>query len=50
MQSILDFGVRLIVALQGLGTWPTTAHAIFLLFGSRRFFHASTAYALLVRG
>ena len=38
MQTILDFGVRLIVALQGLGNWPTLLMKFFSFFGTEDFF------------
>ena len=38
MQSILEFGVRLIVALQGLGTWPILPMQFFSLLGTEDFF------------
>jgi membrane-associated phospholipid phosphatase len=38
MQSILDLGVRLIVALQGLGTWPTLPMQFFSFLGTEDFF------------
>ena len=38
MQTILDFGVRLIVALQGLGEWQTLPMKFFSFFGTEEFF------------
>lgn len=38
MQSILDLGIRLIVALQGLGTWPTLPMRFFSFLGTKDFF------------
>jgi membrane-associated phospholipid phosphatase len=38
MQSILDFGVRLIVALQGLGDWQTLPMKWFSFLGTEEFF------------
>jgi membrane-associated phospholipid phosphatase len=38
MQSILEFGVRLIVGLQGLGTWPTLPMQFFSFLGTEDFF------------
>ena len=38
MQSILEFGVRLIVALQGLGAWPTLPMQFFSFLGTEDFF------------
>ena len=38
MQSILDFGVRFVVAMQGLGTWPTLPAQFFSFLGTEDFF------------
>ena len=38
MHSILDFGVRLIVALQGLGAWPSVPMQFFSFLGTEDFF------------
>jgi membrane-associated phospholipid phosphatase len=38
MQSILDFGVRLVVGMQGLGAWPTQPMQFFSLLGTEDFF------------
>jgi membrane-associated phospholipid phosphatase len=38
MQSILEFGVRFIVAFQGLGAWPTLAAQFFSYLGTEDFF------------
>jgi len=38
VQTILEFGVRLIVALQGLGAWPTLPSQFFSLLGTEDFF------------
>lgn len=38
MQPILDLGVRLIVALQGLGTWPSLSMQFFSFLGTEDFF------------
>jgi membrane-associated phospholipid phosphatase len=38
MQSILEFGVRLIVAMQGLGAWPILPMQFFSLLGTEDFF------------
>jgi membrane-associated phospholipid phosphatase len=38
MQSILDFGVRFIVAFQGLGAWPTLPMQFFSFLGTEDFF------------
>jgi len=38
MQAILDFGVRLIVALQGLGDWQTLPMQLFSFLGTEEFF------------
>jgi membrane-associated phospholipid phosphatase len=38
MQPILDFGVRFIVALQGLGAWPMWPMKFFSLLGTEDFF------------
>ena len=38
MQSILEFGVRLIVAMQGTGAWPTLPMQFFSLLGTEDFF------------
>ena len=38
MQTILDLGVRLVVALQGLGTWPTLPMQFFSFLGKEDFF------------
>ncbi len=38
MQTILDFGVRLIVALQGLGDWQTLPMKLFSFLGTEEFF------------
>ena len=38
MQSILDFGVRLVVGMQGLGAWPTQPMRFFSLLGTEDFF------------
>jgi membrane-associated phospholipid phosphatase len=38
MQSILEFGVRFIVAFQGLGAWPTLPAQFFSYLGTEDFF------------
>lgn len=38
MQSVLEFGVRFIVGLQGLGAWPTLPMQFFSLLGTEDFF------------
>jgi membrane-associated phospholipid phosphatase len=38
MQTILDFGIRLIVALQGLGDWQTLPMKLFSFLGTEEFF------------
>jgi membrane-associated phospholipid phosphatase len=38
MQSVLEFGVRLIVALQGVGAWPILSMQFFSLLGTEDFF------------
>jgi membrane-associated phospholipid phosphatase len=38
MQTILDFSVRFIVALQGLGAWPTLPMKFFSFLGTEDFF------------
>ena len=38
MQTILDFGIRLIVALQGLGDWQTLPMKFFSFLGTEEFF------------
>ena len=38
MQSILEFGVRFIVGLQGLGAWPTLPMQFFSFLGTEDFF------------
>ena len=38
MGPVLDFGVRLVVALQGLGTWLETPMKIFSFLGTEDFF------------
>ncbi len=38
MQSILEFGVRFIVAFQGLGAWPTLPARFFSYLGTENFF------------
>ena len=38
MQAILDFGIRFIVALQGLGDWPTLPMKLFSFLGTEEFF------------
>ena len=38
MQTILDFGVRIVVALQGLGGWLTSPMKLFSFIGTEEFF------------
>ncbi|MGB8215059.1 MAG: phosphatase PAP2 family protein [Anaerolineales bacterium] len=38
MHTTLDLGIRLIVALQGLGTWPTVPMKFFSFLGTEDFF------------
>jgi membrane-associated phospholipid phosphatase len=38
MQTILDFGIRLVLALQGLGEWLTSPMKFFSLIGTEEFF------------
>jgi len=38
MQSILEFGVRLVVGLQGVGAWPTLPMQFFSFLGTEDFF------------
>ena len=38
MHSLLEFGVRLIVVLQGLGSWPTLPAQFFSFLGTEDFF------------
>lgn len=38
MQTILDIGVRIVVALQGLGEWLTSPMNLFSLLGTEEFF------------
>lgn len=38
MQTILDLGVRLIIALQGLGDWPSLPMKFFSFLGTEEFF------------
>jgi membrane-associated phospholipid phosphatase len=40
MQPIFDFGIRLIIALQGLGTWLELPMKIFSFLGTEEFFMA----------
>jgi membrane-associated phospholipid phosphatase len=38
MQTILDYGIRIIVALQGSGDWPTLPMKLFSFLGTEEFF------------
>jgi membrane-associated phospholipid phosphatase len=38
MQAILDFGVRLVIALQNLGSWPELPMKFFSFLGTEEFF------------
>jgi membrane-associated phospholipid phosphatase len=41
VQAILDFGIRLIIALQGLGNWPSLPMKFFSFLGTEEFFVAA---------